>query len=115
MVMRLIWARSQLPPPFRGSSRIFSFNQVGYQAAPTGLMHCPQSLAGFAMIIFVEQAEILPMRIVLERAVGGMSRNYSLGITAEEVNQALDKQVHGFVQIHLPVFCSRQRHLEVGP
>jgi len=55
-------------------------------------MRRAQAPTGFAVIILVEQQQVLPVRIVLERAVGRECRNMAVFVTMKNVGYPLCQQ-----------------------
>src|SRR5882724_13552787 len=54
------------------------------QSGPTGLMACAESLAGFAVKIFVKEHKVAPVRVVDEARVVAVARAATAGVREKD-------------------------------
>ena len=88
-------------------------DHLGDNGAPTCLMTGSDARAAAAMEIFIEQEEITPQRVLLKlfnRPVEGSS---SVGIAAEDADQALFQLKGNLPEVQFPAGPCREFHFEI--
>jgi len=70
------------------------------QRGPTGLMACAESLAGFAVKIFVKEHKVAPVRIVGETRVAAVARAAPAGVGEKDAGEARAKFKGNLTEVH---------------
>jgi len=70
------------------------------QSGPTGLMARAESLAGFAMKIFVKEHKVAPERVVSEARVAAVARAAPAGVGEKDAGQAGAKFKGDLTEVH---------------
>src|SRR6266446_10856339 len=72
------------------------------QSGPTGLMACAESLAGFAVKIFMKEHKVAPVRVVDEARVAAVARTTPAGVGKEDAGEARAKFKGDLTEVHHP-------------
>ena len=70
------------------------------QSGPTGLMARAESLAGFAVKIFVKEHKVAPVRVVDEPRVAAVARAAPAGVGEKDAGEARAKFKGDLTQVH---------------
>ena len=70
------------------------------QSGPTGLMARAESLAGFAVKIFVKEHKVAPVRIVDETRVAAVARAAPAGVGEKDAGEARTKFEGDLTEVH---------------
>ncbi len=70
------------------------------QSGPTGLMARAESLAGFAVKIFVKEHKVAPVRVVGEARVAAMARAAPAGVGEKDAGEARAKFKGDLTEVH---------------
>jgi len=100
-----------MAPERRDVLAVTAHHQIGHDTGPAGLMCRAETKAGFGVEILVKQHQVLPVGVVLKRAVPRKCRNMSMGIAPEQAGQARGDEISDLFQRHLTIGLARHRHL----
>src|SRR5205085_997300 len=87
--------------------------QARDQGSPSGLVACTEALAGVAVEIFVEEAQVAPVGIVAVVALLALPRPPGFFIRKEDGQQPAANFARHLAQSHLPTRASRTFHLKL--